>query len=846
MVQSRFSTQWRNSVISYKSRQSILLFAVSLIAILLLVSGGVAAAPAQSSGAEHALQISVNPADGKYTITMPGSASYALRASVGVEVDGKWLHASDYPRHTVEHSQAQGYLGDATDWQVTHSGLAGQPDLIYHLRGYSSEPFGDIQVTVRNSTEKTIHVESIRSLETTEGPIIDLAGPAIENRVLSDSFSEDRPAITIRNFADAEKPMHRAVGSQLIYNRRSHQSLFLGALTSDRFLTILRLRLAGPSGTAPRPTSYEVDSTGTTEMAKENSLEHSSAEDQVELSVPISSGAELPSEQVLFGLSTDYHRQLETYGSLIRRIHHAKTSAPALMGWWSWTAYYFGLNEGAALTNAQWEAQHLKSLGYNIFHIDEGYQYARGEYITPNATLFPRGLAGLEYNIRALNLVPAIWTAPFEISERSWVYQNHPDWLVKNAKGQPIHAGTVVDNKDQLFVLDTTNPGAQEYLRRTYSTLVDEWGIRSIKMDFMDDSLIEGYYYKPNTTALEAQRIGLKVIRETVGDGVYLDKDGSPMLNPVGYVDYGRISQDTGHTFDASKEAAPGIAARYYMNRTFFVTDPDAFTVSTQTIDDQSWHESKKPATLDEARVSIALAAVSGGMFEIGDALPSLSKAPERLALIQNQELIRMIRLGRASLPLDLMNFSVEDEQPSIFFLKENDRQSILTIFNWTNKEKDRSIDLTTAGLPATGQYQVTDVLDNHKIPAPSAAGLTFHQPPHSVRVLKIIDAHIPAVAPTVVVDHPSDGKAGLMLTFVAHSQESGSAISYHWDLGDGVTLEGSEVKHTYTEPGEYEVQLTGTGVGGLDGHDEFQVRISGYMPTTFDPQSIKRYQPAK
>ena len=93
------------------------------------------------------------------------------------------------------------------------------------------------------------------------------------------------------------------------------------------------------------------------------------------------------------------------------------------------------------------------------------------------------------------------------------------------------------------------------------------------------------------------------------------------MLNPVGYVDYGRISLDTGHTFNASKEAAPGIAARYYMNRNFFVADPDAFTVSTQTIADQSWHESDKPATLDEAKVSIALAAVSGGMFEIGDEL---------------------------------------------------------------------------------------------------------------------------------------------------------------------------------------------------------------------------------
>ncbi|MGA8439746.1 MAG: alpha-galactosidase [Candidatus Sulfotelmatobacter sp.] len=581
-------------------------------------------------------------------------------------------------------------------------------------------------------------------------------------------------------------------------------------------------------------------------MEKENSLKHSSAEDQVELSLPVAPGGELSSERVLFSLSTDYHRQLETYGSLIRQIHHARVTAPALMGWWSWTAYYFGLNEGAALTNAEWEAEHLKSLGYNIFHMDEGYQYARGEYITPNAAHFPHGLATLEYEVHGLGLVPAIWTAPFEVSERSGVYENHPDWLVRNAQGQPIHAGTVARSKDQLFVLDTTNPGAQEYLRKTYSTLVNDWGIRYIKMDFMDDSAIEGYYHEPNTTALEAQRIGLKIIRETVGDNVYLDKDGSVMLNPVGYVDYGRTSLDTGHTYGASKDAAPGIAARYYMNRNFFVDDPDAFTVSTQTVADQRWHGGTKPATLDEARVSIALAAVSGGMFEIGDDLPSLSKAPERLALIQNPELIQMVRLGRASVPLDLMNFAPEDGQPSLFFLKEDGRQSILTVFNWTDKETDHSIDLTTAGLPRSGQYVVTDVLDNYAMPAPAGGALALHQPPHSVLVLKIVDAQIPAAPPGVTTDHPSAGNAGDTLSFIAHSQGSEAVLSYRWDFGDGVTLEGREVTHAYTQPGEYDVHMTATGLNGLSGEDHFPVRISGHIPTIFDPQSIKRYQPAR
>jgi alpha-galactosidase len=65
----------------------------------------------------------------------------------------------------------------------------------------------------------------------------------------------------------------------------------------------------------------------------------------------------------------------------------------------------------------------------------------------------------------------------------------------------------------------------------------------------MDHSSIEGYRYRPNTMATEAQRIGLTIIREAVGNDVLLDKDGSTMLNPVGYIDEGRISRDTGHSF---------------------------------------------------------------------------------------------------------------------------------------------------------------------------------------------------------------------------------------------------------------------------------------------------------
>jgi hypothetical protein len=101
--------------------------------------------------------------------------------------------------------------------------------------------------------------------------------------------------------------------------------------------------------------------------------------------------------------------------------------------------------------------------------------------------------------------------------------------------------------------------------------------------------------------------MGLEIIRSTVGDDVVLDKDGSFMLTPVGIVNTGRIGQDTGHTFGSTHDAATGVAARYYMNRNFYVSDPDAFTVSRQVIGDRGWHGNKVPLTLDEAEASIAL-----------------------------------------------------------------------------------------------------------------------------------------------------------------------------------------------------------------------------------------------
>ncbi len=802
-----------------------------------------ASEPPRTAPSDAPLQVAANRADGSYAIGASNLAEPALQSQFAVEVDHRWVDSREYPNHQISRSDIADDLGVARQWIVRCSGLSGEPDLTLILRAYSSIPFGDLQVTVENTTSRTFHVQAIRPVAVEGNGIVNLGGASSFDRILSDSFSENRPAVRILDLKDAPDGMHRGVGSQLIYNRQSHRSLFFGALTSDRFLTILRLRISNGKDTAPQMVSYRVDSTGTTEMTTENSLRRSSAEDRIELSLPLEPGAKLSSERLLFSVSGDYHRQLEVYGALIKKLHHPGSfpSSATPMGWWSWTAYYFGLDEGAALTNAEWLSQHLKPYGYNFFFIDEGYQYARGEYTSANPDLFPNGLRPLEQRVGAKGLIPGIWTAPFEVSARSWVYQHHKDWLIHNAQGRPIQGGWLTQRIEPLFSLDPTNPGAQDYLRTTYSTLVNQWGIRFIKMDFMADNAVEGYYYRPYVTALQAQRIGLDVIRKTVGDNVLLDKDGGEMLNPVGYVDMGRISNDTGHTFYDTREAAPGIAARYYMNRNFYVSDPDAFTVSKQLVSDPDpdpgSNDGVRPLTLNEAEVSIALAAVSGGMLEIGDDLPTLGADPDRMALVENRELIRMAQFGRAALPLDLMSYAPEDKQPSIFLLKEDKRTSILTVFNWTDEPRTHAFELSALGLLPADRYRITDVLEANNVQSVADGVLVVKQAQRSVRILKIVDTSIAAVPIKLEAQVPRDGATGKVLRFATREQENAEpVIGYRWDFGDGVAANGSAVSHTYTHPGDFQLKLDAEGVDGSSAVELFRLSIQGRMATQFIP----------
>src|SRR6185437_270516 len=163
-----------------------------LLFVLLASTGSSAATDAKG------LAVSID-ARGNYAIGLTGAAHPVLTSGVAAQVGGTWLRSADYPHHTVKTTTAQGILGSARQWVVTFSGLTGKPDLVYQLRAYDQQPFVDLQTTLRNTTNNTVEVQALRTVDASGSDAAALEGPGTADRVLSDSFSEDRPFMTIHD-----------------------------------------------------------------------------------------------------------------------------------------------------------------------------------------------------------------------------------------------------------------------------------------------------------------------------------------------------------------------------------------------------------------------------------------------------------------------------------------------------------------------------------------------------------------------------------------------------------------------------------------------------------------------
>ncbi len=88
----------------------------------------------------------------------------------------------------------------------------------------------------------------------------------------------------------------------------------------------------------------------------------------------------------------------------------------------------------------------------------------------PDPVRFPRGLAPVAAAAHARGVKTIVWFEPERVAPGSWLYENHPEWLL----GQ--------DGRNKLLFLG--NPDAYKWLVERVSTLIRDQGIDLYRQDF--------------------------------------------------------------------------------------------------------------------------------------------------------------------------------------------------------------------------------------------------------------------------------------------------------------------------------------------------------------------------
>jgi alpha-galactosidase len=201
--------------------------------------------------------------------------------------------------------------------------------------------------------------------------------------------------------------------------------------------------------------------------------------------------------------------------------------------WCSWYSLYGWINEDLIL-------KALKNFGdmpFDVFQIDDGWQLAYGNWEANKK--FSSGMKSLAEKISTCGKTPGIWLAPFLISANSQLAKAHPNWLLRDGKGNLVQAGITWNGNP--YTLDSSHPEVLEWLDRLIRK-VRGWGYGYLKLDFLYIGALIGKRYQDISREV-AYRNAMQVIREAAGDA-YVLGSGAPIVPSLGLCDGIRIGPD--------------------------------------------------------------------------------------------------------------------------------------------------------------------------------------------------------------------------------------------------------------------------------------------------------------
>jgi alpha-galactosidase len=283
-----------------------------------------------------------------------------------------------------------------------------------------------------------------------------------------------------------------------------------------------------------------------------------------------------------------------------------------------------------------------------------------------------------------------------------------------------------------------THPEVLDYVRDVVGTAVREWGFDYLKLDFLYAGSLPGVRYDPGLTRAQSLYRALRLIRDEVGDDVFLVGCGCPLGSGIGIFDSMRIGPDVSPSWypeyrglervlknekglPSARNAMISTIVRSPMHRRLWINDPDCLLLRTKDT----------RLTRDEVQFLATVISFSGGAILVSDPLPSLSQ--EKMTWLSS--LLPPLE-GDIDVP-----HSHSTDLPTI--LRHSLRGiagdwTLIALLNWDDEEREISLDLGSLGLCASERYHALDFWNARYYALESSQPLCQIIPPHGVRLFSI------------------------------------------------------------------------------------------------------------
>ena len=256
-------------------------------------------------------------------------------------------------------------------------------------------------------------------------------------------------------------------------------------------------------------------------------------------------------------------------------------TAKPVFGYTSWYNHYQDINESTI-------KEDLRSLDAltckaDVFQIDDGWQTAVGDWLSVDHDKFPEGMKKIADEISGSGLTPGIWFAPFVCEENSEIFRNNKNWILLDDKLEYVRGGS---NWSGFYALDIYNPEVREYIRFAIETIVNEWGYRLLKLDFLYAACIVP---RRDKTRGQIMAEAMDFLRECAADAMILGC-GVPLASAFGKVEYCRIGCDVSLDWNdkphmrlmhrervSTKNTVLNTVFRRQLDGRAFLNDPDVF-----------------------------------------------------------------------------------------------------------------------------------------------------------------------------------------------------------------------------------------------------------------------------